>query len=103
MQRIEDAQAEMLRNNSREEAYAEADDAGKANIIKQLYPKARDQKKIKQVFDQYLSQPGVAEGSLNEFAPDEDWRKNNRCTVPHDGIIDAFLIAQYTRQRYAKR
>jgi hypothetical protein len=49
--------------------YAEADDAGKANIIKQLYPKARDQKRIKQVFDQYLSQPGVAEGSLNEFAP----------------------------------
>ena len=49
--------------------YAEADDAGKANIIKQLYPKARDQKRIKQVFDQYLSQPSVAEGSLNEFAP----------------------------------
>lgn len=47
--------------------YAEADDAGKANIIKQLYPKARDQKRIKQVFDQYLSQQGVAEG-LNEFA-----------------------------------
>ena len=43
--------------------YAEADDAGKANIIKQLYPKARDQKRIKQVFDQYLSQQGVAEGS----------------------------------------
>jgi hypothetical protein len=34
----------------------------------------------------------------NELAPDEDWRKNERCTVPHDGIIDAFLIAQYTRQ-----
>ena len=49
--------------------YAEADDAGKANIIKQLYPKARDQKRIKQVFDQYLSQPGVAEDSLSEFAP----------------------------------
>jgi hypothetical protein len=44
--------------------YAEADDAGKANIIKQLYPKARDQKKIKQVFDQYLSQQGVAEGEV---------------------------------------
>jgi len=47
--------------------YASADDAGKANIIKQLYPKARDQKRIKQVFDQYLSHQGVAEG-LNEFA-----------------------------------
>jgi hypothetical protein len=33
----------------------------------------------------------------NELAPDEDWRKNERCTVPHDGIIDAYLIAQYTR------
>jgi hypothetical protein len=32
-----------------------------------------------------------------ELAPDEDWRKNEKCTVPHDGIIDAYLIAQYTR------
>ena len=31
-----------------------------------------------------------------ELAPNEDWRKNNRCTVPHDGIVDAFLIAIYT-------
>ena len=31
-----------------------------------------------------------------ELAPDEDWCKNNRCTVPHDGIVDAFLIAIYT-------
>lgn len=30
-----------------------------------------------------------------ELAPDEDWRKNNRCTVPHDGIVDAYLIAYY--------
>ena len=35
-----------------------------------------------------------------ELAPEEDWRKNDRCTVPHDGIIDAFLIAQYTRKKY---
>lgn len=35
--------------------YAAADDAGKANIIKQLYPKSKNQTKIKQVFDQYLS------------------------------------------------
>lgn len=32
----------------------------------------------------------------NELAPDEDWRKNGRCAVPHDGIVDAFLIAFYT-------
>jgi hypothetical protein len=31
-----------------------------------------------------------------ELLPDEDWRKNERSTVPHDGIIDAFLIARYT-------
>jgi hypothetical protein len=30
-----------------------------------------------------------------EIYPDEDWRKNNRCTSPHDGIIDALLIALY--------
>lgn len=30
-----------------------------------------------------------------ELSPNEDWRKNNRCTVPHDGIVDAFLIAMY--------
>ncbi|MFN4909395.1 MAG: hypothetical protein ACK5H0_10235 [Bacteroidota bacterium] len=35
-----------------------------------------------------------------ELAPEEDWRKNNRCTVPHDGIVDAFLIAQYARKKY---
>lgn len=35
-----------------------------------------------------------------ELAPDEDWRKNDRCTVPHDGIVDAFLIAQHTGKKY---
>jgi hypothetical protein len=35
-----------------------------------------------------------------ELAPEEDWRKNNRCTIPHDGIVDAFLIAQYARKKY---
>jgi len=35
-----------------------------------------------------------------EIYPDEDWRKNNRCTSPHDGIIDALLIALYgTKQQ----
>lgn len=35
--------------------YAASDNVGKANIIKQLYPKSKNQTKIKQVFDQYLS------------------------------------------------
>jgi len=47
--------------------YAEADDAGRLGIIKQLYPRAADPKRIKQVFDQYLAP--VSESSLNEFAP----------------------------------
>tara|TARA_R100000655_G_scaffold34521_2_gene67162 strand:- start:593 stop:1099 length:507 start_codon:yes stop_codon:yes gene_type:complete len=29
------------------------------------------------------------------LAPSENWLKNKRCRTPHDGMIDAFLIAQY--------
>ena len=29
------------------------------------------------------------------LAPDECWRKSKRATTPHDGMIDAFLIARY--------
>lgn len=31
--------------------------------------------------------------------PDEDWRKSERATKPHDGIIDAALIAEYARRK----
>ncbi len=34
-----------------------------------------------------------------ELAPEEDWRKNDRCTVAHDGIVDAFLIARFVHQK----
>jgi hypothetical protein len=30
--------------------------------------------------------------------PGEDLRKNDRCDVPHDGIVDALLIAEYGRR-----
>ena len=30
--------------------------------------------------------------------PAENWLKNQRCTTPHDGIIDAALIAEYARR-----
>ena len=30
-----------------------------------------------------------------EIAPNECWLKNKRCRKPHDGIIDAYLIARY--------
>lgn len=34
----------------------------------------------------------------NKLAPDEDWRATPRCKVPHDGLIDAFLIARFYLQ-----
>lgn len=30
-----------------------------------------------------------------QLQPDELWLKNERCRSPHDGIIDAYLIAHY--------
>jgi hypothetical protein len=30
-----------------------------------------------------------------ELAPEECWVKNKRCRNPHDGMVDAFLIAMY--------
>lgn len=32
-----------------------------------------------------------------EFEPEEKWLASPRCRVAHDGIVDAFLIAQYGR------
>lgn len=44
--------------------YAKANDTGKVQLIKGLYPKSPEQKKIKMVFDKYLSAgPGVTEGN----------------------------------------
>ena len=37
-----------------------------------------------------------------ELLPNEDWLATARSYTPHDGIIDAFLIARYTRETYAK-
>lgn len=30
-----------------------------------------------------------------KLAPDEDWLATSRCSTPHDGMIDAFLIARF--------
>ena len=30
-----------------------------------------------------------------QLSPAENWLKNKRCRTPHDGMIDAYLIAQY--------
>lgn len=37
----------------------------------------------------------VALEKVDQLVPDEQWIKNLRCRVPHDGMIDAFLIARY--------
>ena len=37
----------------------------------------------------------VALSKAEEIAPDECWIKNKRCKKPHDGMVDAFLIARY--------
>tara|TARA_Y100000817_G_scaffold314877_1_gene315698 strand:+ start:6682 stop:7173 length:492 start_codon:yes stop_codon:yes gene_type:complete len=37
----------------------------------------------------------AALATAERLAPEENWLKNKRCRTPHDGMIDAFLIAQY--------
>jgi hypothetical protein len=38
-----------------------------------------------------------AEAEARRLNPDENWFATDRSTTPHDGIIDAYLIAQYGR------
>ena len=38
--------------------------------------------------------------AANMIWPDQDWTKNARCTVPHDGIVDAALISEYGRRKW---
>jgi hypothetical protein len=33
----------------------------------------------------------------DKLAPEECWLKSKRASKPHDGLIDAFLIARYIR------
>lgn len=40
----------------------------------------------------------AALGVANVLAPDECWLKSKRCSKPHDGMIDAYLIACYIRK-----
>tara|TARA_B100000131_G_scaffold118912_2_gene115878 strand:+ start:3173 stop:3658 length:486 start_codon:yes stop_codon:yes gene_type:complete len=35
-------------------------------------------------------------------APEENWLKNKRCRKPHDGMIDAYLIAKYILTKQQK-
>jgi hypothetical protein len=36
--------------------------------------------------------------SANMLWPTEDWTKSDRATKPHDGMVDAALIAEYGRR-----
>lgn len=42
-----------------------------------------------------------AEMAARRLWPEQDWRKSERCTVPHSGFIDAALIAEWGRIRRA--
>lgn len=35
------------------------------------------------------------------LAPEECWQKSKRASKPHDGMIDAFLIAHYIRREFS--
>lgn len=39
----------------------------------------------------------VALMAADKLAPEECWLKSKRASKPHDGLIDAFLIARYIR------
>ena len=48
----------------------------------------------------YMPKGQTKQAALNKaqaMEPSENWLKNKRCRTPHDGIIDAFLIAHYYR------
>tara|TARA_R100000808_G_C2130223_1_gene139571 strand:+ start:678 stop:1163 length:486 start_codon:yes stop_codon:yes gene_type:complete len=36
------------------------------------------------------------------MAPEENWLKNKRCKKPHDGMVDAYLIAKYILTKQQK-
>ncbi len=35
-----------------------------------------------------------------QLFPGEDWLASDRCRVPHDGLVDSALIAEYCRRTY---
>lgn len=40
----------------------------------------------------------ISELTAKTLFPNEDFRKNSRCRIFHDGIVDAVLIAEYCRR-----
>jgi len=41
----------------------------------------------------------LAKAKVAELWPDESWLPSERASVPHDGLIDAALIAEYGRRK----
>jgi len=41
----------------------------------------------------------AALNTAERLAPEENWLKNKRCRTPHDGMVDAYLIARYLLER----
>lgn len=37
--------------------------------------------------------------AATKIFPDQSWLKNSRCSKPHDGFVDAALIAEYGRSQ----
>jgi len=61
----------------------------------------------------FWTRPKMAKGSVfdtkaaalkvaNELWPEENWRKSKLATTPHDGMVDAALMAEYARLKYCK-
>ncbi len=42
----------------------------------------------------------AALNKAKQLWPNQDWRKNERCKVAHDGLVDAALIAEYCRRTH---
>lgn len=38
--------------------------------------------------------------AAEELMPGENWTKRGRSKAPHDGMIDAYLIAEYSRRKF---
>lgn len=50
--------------------------------------------------DEKFDTKKAALNKAKQLWPDQDWRKNDKCKVPHDGLVDAALIAEYCRRTY---
>ena len=40
----------------------------------------------------------AAINKAKQLWPEQDWRKNDKCRIVHDGLVDAALMAEYCRR-----